>query len=352
MTIMLSGIQPTSNGIPHLGNFIGAIKNFNNITASTKIFMIADQHATTLSYDPLELKNSCLKNYAILKACGVEGCIYRQSSLKEHSMLSQIFTHLMTLGPLERMTQFKDKSSKEEIIPLGLLTYPILMAADILLFKTDIVPVGEDQHQHLQLTRDILKRFNNFVKSDYFTEPKTVTMLSSKIMSLDNPEKKMSKSGNHKGVIFLDEDMDIVSKKYKKAVSETQLIDENYKNRKPLLNLLTIMSCLLNEDIKNIAEKYYGKGFGILKKDIIEIHEMIINPITKQYNYYMKNQNALEKEMKENTLIVKEMARKNIKEIYTLCGLSYMDFSQEIELIINNDDLSKQDIINYFLKII
>lgn len=352
MTIMLSGIQPTSNGIPHLGNYIGAIKNFNSIKATKKIFMIADQHATTLTYNPLELTDNCLRNYAILKACEVDGYIYRQSSVKEHSMLSQIFTHLMTLGPLERMTQFKDKSSKEETVPLGLLTYPILMAADILLYKTDIVPVGEDQHQHLQLTREFVKKFNNLVKCNYFTDPKTITMAQSKIMSLDNPIKKMSKSGNHKGVIFLNEEMDVVSKKYKKAVSETNDIDENYKNRPPLYSLLLILSSFLNENIDDVAEKYYGKGFSSLKKDIIELHEQIILPITKRYNYFINNKEELNKELKINGLFIGNMAKKNIKEIYNLCGLSYQDFSKEIEKMIYDDNISKKELLDFIEQII
>lgn len=321
MTTLLTGIQPTGTGVPHLGNYIGSIKNFtrNNTNVDKSIFMIADVHATTLSYDRTTLTEQCNRNHAMLLACGVNGIIYRQSSLGEHMLLSSVLSHLMSVGPLERMTQFTEKSKVMESVPLGLLTYPVLMAADILLHKADIVPVGDDQTQHMQLTSEIVKRFNNFAGHYYFHSPRYVVMNDAckRIMALDNPMKKMSKSGNHKGVIFLDDDMDTVNRKYKRAVTDTDVIDYDFENRPGLKNLLTILSGITNINIDDLIPDYCGKGFGVLKKDIVEAHEKYIYPITLKYKQIMSSgieNNDIEK--------LRLDVRKVIRDVYEISGLA------------------------------
>ena len=272
---IFSGIRPT--GELHIGNYLGAIKQWMELQEKNEcVFCVVDLHAITTPYRPGELQRNIMELATAYLAAGLdpEKCIFFvQSQIKEHSELAWILGTIIPLGELQRMTQFKEKSKKHpEYVNAGLLNYPLLMAADILLYQTEAVPVGKDQQQHVELAREIARRFNKKFGIT-FKEPSTILpKIGEKIMSLQNPVKKMSKTDDPRGCIGLFDDPDQIKEKIMKAVTDTgKTIKYNPKLKPGISNLLTIYSLFSGKPIKEAEKKFKGKGYAELKKQLAEL---------------------------------------------------------------------------------
>lgn len=320
---VFSGAQPT--GSLTLGNYIGALQNWKELEKHHNcLYCIVDLHSLTVRQDPNEFYKTSLSFLAQYLASGLnpeKNIIFFQSHVPQHVELSWILGCSTYIGELNRMTQFKDKSEKNrDNVNSGLFTYPVLMAADILLYKTNLVPVGEDQKQHLELTRDIATRFNNLY-GETFSIPEIYTpKIGARIMSLQEPTKKMSKSDeNINATILLMDPEDTITKKIKRAVTDSEGIVA-YRDRQPgIKNLITIYSGLTGLSIEEIVSKYEGKGYGVFKTDTAEVVVEFLRPFKKSYEDYMDNLDFIEKvyktgaqrayELAENTMT---LVRKNM----------------------------------------
>ena len=270
---MLSGVKPS--GRLTLGNYIGAIRHFVSYQEDYELFIfIANMHAITVQNDPQELKKNTRDLIALYMACGLDPektTLFLQSDLPQHTELGWILTCHSYMGELQRMTQYKDKCAKQETgITAGLFTYPALMAADILMYDADYVPVGVDQKQHVELARNLAERFNHRYGDTFIVPEPVVAEVGAKIMSLQNPTKKMSKSeSNPKGTIDLLDEPSVARKKIMSAITDSLgIIQYDPENQPGLANLLTILSSLTNESIDSIVKRYQGKGYGDLKKEV------------------------------------------------------------------------------------
>ena len=290
-SVVFSGVQPTGN--LHLGNYLGAIKNFVNLQKKMEcIYCIVDLHAITVFQDPKELKKNILDTTAGFVACGLDfkkSIIFNQSSVSGHSELAWILNCVSRVGWMNRMTQFKEKAGKnKENASVGLYVYPNLMAADILLYKSTHVPVGDDQKQHLELARDIAQKFNNdFKVNNFFPIPEPLIQKKlSRVMSLRDGTKKMSKSEeSNYSRIDLQDSADEIKKKIKKAKTDSLPIPgniEELKNRPEALNLLNIYSFITNSDLEKILENMAGKDFSKFKNELSEALVATICPIGKK----------------------------------------------------------------------
>ncbi|WJP98422.1 tryptophan--tRNA ligase [Macrococcus bovicus] len=294
METLFSGIQPS--GIPTIGNYIGALKQFVDIQDDYECyFCIVDQHAITVPQDKKALRNNIRSLAALYLASGIDpdkATLFIQSEVPAHAQAGWMLTSISTIGELERMTQYKDKAKdRKEGIPAGLLTYPPLMAADILLYSTKIVPVGDDQKQHLELTRDLAERFNARY-NDIFTIPEVrMPKVGGRVMSLQEPTKKMSKSdSNTKGFISLLDPPATVAKKIKSAVTDSEgVVKFDTENKPGISNLLTIYSIFSGETIEALESKYAGKGYGEFKSDLAEVVADFITQFQEKYQYYMES---------------------------------------------------------------
>lgn len=286
---MLSAIQPTNPMT--LGNFIGAMRNWTNLQANyDSLFFAVDQHAITLRQDPATLRAHTYRMMATFVAAGLdpEKCtLFVQSHVPEHTELGWILTCNAYIGELSRMTQYKDKSAKQgENIPAGLFVYPVLMAADILLYQTDIVPVGDDQKQHVELTRDIAERMNRAYGSELFKIPSPWNpKYGSRVMSLQEPTKKMSKSdADPKATIFLTDENNVISKKFKSAVTDSGS-EITFDDAKPgIKNLIQIQCALSGESPEQVVARYVGKMYGHLKVETADMVIATIGPIRDETN--------------------------------------------------------------------
>lgn len=296
--IVFSGAQPT--GSLTLGNYIGAVKNWKTLEQEYNcLYCIVDSHSLTVRHDPKEFNKTSLSFLVQYLASGLDpdkNIIYFQSHVPQHAELSWILGCNTYIGELNRMTQFKDKSEKhKDNINSGLLTYPVLMAADILLYKANLVPVGEDQKQHLELTRDIANRFNNLYGETFPIPEPHMPKVGARIMSLQEPTKKMSKSDeNVNGTIFLMDSEDVIMKKMKRAVTDSEN-NVVYRDEQPgVKNLITIHSRLAGISIDEVVAQYEGKGYGALKKDTAEVVIESLRPFKDRYNEYMNNLDYVE----------------------------------------------------------
>lgn len=288
MAKIFSGVQPTS--IPTLGNYLGAMRNFATLQEGNEcIYCIVDEHAITVPQEPKEVQTNIHKLAALYLAMGIDpkqSILFIQSEVPCHAQLGWIMQCVSYMGELERMTQFKDKSTGKQAIPAGLLTYPPLMAADILLYQTNLVPVGADQKQHLELTRDLAERFNNKY-GEVFTIPEPyIPPVGARIMSLAEPTKKMSKSdANRKATIFtLDSEKDII-KKIKSATTDDEAsIRYDRENKPGISNLLDIFSLCSGRSVDELVAAYQGKGYGEFKTDVAEAVVGILKPIQEKFN--------------------------------------------------------------------
>ncbi|GAB2533065.1 tryptophan--tRNA ligase [Gracilibacillus alcaliphilus] len=288
MKRIFSGIQPS--GTLTLGNYLGAMKQFVELQADNECFFcIVDEHAITVPQDRLKLRENIKSLAALYIASGIDptkSVLFIQSEVPAHTQLGWILQSISYIGELERMTQFKDKSKGKEAVSAGLLTYPPLMAADILLYGTDIVPVGEDQKQHLELTRDLAHRFNSRF-NDIFTIPEvSIPKVGARIMSLQEPTKKMSKSDeNQKAVILMLDSEKQIEKKIKSAVTDSEGIVKFDKENKPgISNLLSIYSICSGQSIEELEEKYRDSGYGEFKQDTANVVIETLRPIQERYH--------------------------------------------------------------------
>ena len=298
MKRMLSGIKPT--GQLTLGNYIGALRNFVKYQDEYEMFVfIANLHCITVYQDPEELRKNLKDAVALYIACGLDvkrSHIFLQTDVKAHAELGYIMACNTYLGELNRMTQFKEKTAKQEQnLTAGLYTYPCLMAADILLYNPDYVPVGDDQRQHVELTRDLANRFNNRYKETFKLPTPLISKVGARIMSLSEPQKKMSKSEHSdKGCIYLLDDLKLVRKKIMSAVTDSiGIIQLDKENQPGLYNLIEIASSLTNRSMEEIVEEFKGQGYGTLKKYVADVVCDEIEKIQNRYNEIF-NSNLLE----------------------------------------------------------
>lgn len=324
MKTVFSGIQPS--GTLTLGNYLGAMKHFVDMQDEYNCyFCIVDQHAITVPQDRLKLRENIRSLAALYLAVGInheKATLFIQSEVPGHSQLAWIMQCISYIGELERMTQFKDKSDGKEAVSSALLTYPPLMAADILLYKTDIVPVGEDQKQHLELTRDLAERFNKKY-NDIFTIPEVrIPKVGARIMSLNDPHKKMSKSNpNPKSYISMLDDEATIIKKMKSAVTDTEgTIRFNREEKPAVSNLLSIYSLCSGESIEEIEQKYVGKGYGDFKSDLASVVVATLKPIQDRY-YELLESTELDDILDHGASKANEVAFKMVQKAERAMGL-------------------------------
>ncbi|QBQ07450.1 tryptophanyl-tRNA synthetase [Spiroplasma gladiatoris] len=329
---MVSGI--TSTGKLTLGNYIGALKNFVKLQDEYEMFIfVANLHGITTPIEKEVLKNNIKQSIALYFACGLDpnkATIFIQSDISEHSELAWILTCNTNIGELNRMTQFKDKSSKvkanngTEYIPSGLLMYPVLMAADILLYDPELVPVGKDQKQHIELARSIGERMNSKYGNMFVIPEEYTPKLGSKILDLQDPTKKMSKSSsNPKSYIALLDNIDEVKKKIKSAVTDSEnLIKYDLENKPGVSNLITIYSCLKNISIEQTEQHFLGKDYGILKEEVSNEVVNLLMTIQKKYEEII-NSNMIDEYLEKGAKKAKIVASKKINKVKNLVGLNY-----------------------------
>jgi tryptophanyl-tRNA synthetase len=324
METIFSGIQPS--GTITLGNYIGAMKQFTELQDEYNCyFCIVDQHAITVPQERLQLRKNIKSLAALYIASGIDPekvTLFIQSEVPAHAQAGWMMQCAAYIGELERMTQFKDKSTGKEAVSAGLLTYPPLMAADILLYNTNLVPVGEDQKQHLELTRDLAERFNKKY-NDIFTIPDVrIAKVGARVMSLHDPLKKMSKSDpNNKAFISMLDDPKQIEKKIKSAVTDSEGIVKYDKENKPgISNLLSIYSILTGKAIADIEKEYEGKGYGDFKGDLAKVVVDVIEPIQKKY-YELIDSPELDDILDRGAEKANFVANKMLKKMENAMGL-------------------------------
>jgi tryptophanyl-tRNA synthetase len=324
---ILSG--STVTGDLTLGNYIGAINNWKNLQEDYDcLYFLADLHALTVFQDPKILRERTYSFFAQYLALGLDphkNIIFAQSHVHEHAELMWILTCLTPMGYLNRMTQFKEKAEKHvKNVNAGLYTYPILMASDILLYQADLVPVGEDQRQHLELTRDIVGFFENRYGEGTFKLPDAyVGKLGARIMSLQDPDKKMSKSDeNEKNFVSIIEDSKKIEKKIKSATTDSGTeIKFDAENKAGLSNLMTIYSVLSGKTIEQIEIDYQGKMYGHLKVDLAELVVETLRPVREKYDDLLKNRDYLDQLLKSGASRAQTRARVTLDKVYHKVGL-------------------------------
>ncbi|WP_187914840.1 tryptophan--tRNA ligase [Helicobacter pylori] len=284
---VFSGIQPT--GQIHLGNYLGAIKHWVEMQDEYEnLFCVVNSHAITLPIDPIFLKSQTYELVKLLLACGIspkQSGLFIQSEVDEHPALAWLLNCQVSMGEMQRMTQFKDKSLKNpKSVNVGLFNYPILMASDILLYQSDLVPVGEDQKQHLELTRNVAEKFNRDFGDCFKVPEPLIAKVGARVMGLDDPKVKMSKS--HQGAnhaIFLLDEPDVIVRKIKKAATDSMGVIAFDEKREGIFNLLNIYMLLSDESPENIEERFKNKGYGDFKKELAEVVIQSLKPIQERY---------------------------------------------------------------------
>jgi len=323
--LIFSGVQPTGN--LHLGNYLGAIKQWADLQNKYEcMFCIVDMHAITVQQNPKELLESTRKTAAAYIACGInpeDNIIYNQSAVSGHAELAWILSCFTPLGWLNRMTQFKEKAGKhKENAVLGLYSYPVLMASDILLYKATHVPVGEDQKQHLELARDIAQKFNHDTKTETFPLPEPLIMgVATRVMSLRDGTKKMSKSDESEySRISMTDSADTIAQKIRKSKSDSIMGFETLEGRPEALNLLTIYAVLSGITVKKAQERFISSGFAGLKKELAELAVATLSPISQKINELQKDKTYLDGIIKAGAEKAAEISEENIKEIKEVMG--------------------------------
>ena len=324
MKRVFSGVQPTGN--IHLGNYLGALKQFVELQEDHEcIYCIVDMHAITVPQDPKELRKHILDVAALYLAVGVDpkkSIVFVQSDVPGHAELSWVLTCNSYTGDLSRMTQFKDKSKNKESAPTGLFSYPVLMAADILLYDTDIVPVGNDQKQHIELCRDIAIRINNKYKKTFVVPDGRFLKEGARIMALDDPTKKMSKSAEniHSRISLLDEPSKIKKSIMKATTDSDGIVKFDTENKPGISNLLNIYSVLSGMTIPELETKYEGKGYGDFKKDLAEVVVAALAPIKERYEQIRHSDELIEvlKDGASRADVIAKQTMKRVKENFGL----------------------------------
>ncbi len=327
---MLSGMQST--GMITLGNYLGALKNWVNLADEEDIkcfYGIMDLHSITVRQDPTELKKNARRLMLLYIAAGLDpekNCLFFQSHVPAHPQLAWILNCFTYMGEMNRMTQFKDKSAKHaDNINTGLFTYPVLMAADILLYQADLVPVGKDQMQHLEITRDIATRFNG-IYGDVFTIPDAyIGKSGARVMSLQDPEKKMSKSDeNPNASIFLLDDKDTIMRKFKRAVTDSEGMIA-YRDEQPgVRNLIDIYNAVTGHTVEETLKEFEGQGYGTLKEAVGEAVATELAPLQARYAELEKDKEFVNRVMKENAEQASYYANKTLRKVMKKVGFIEM----------------------------
>ena len=322
--VSFSGVQPSGNLT--IGNYLGAIRNFAQYSEQYKTFYcVVDQHAITVRQVPAELRRRTYETLALYMACGLDpdkNTLYVQSMVHEHAELAWILNCFTMFGELSRMTQFKDKSAKHaDNINAGLFTYPTLMAADILLYQTDVVPVGIDQKQHVELCRDIGERFNQLYPGTFTIPEPVIAKHGMKIMSLAEPTKKMSKSDeNVNAVVYILDDRDTIIRKFKRAVTDSES-EIRYAEEKPgVSNLMTIYSCFTGKTMEEIEREFQGVGYGEFKQAVGEVTADALAPVQNRFHELLNDKAGLEAQMKKGAEEASWYARRTLSKVQKKLG--------------------------------
>ena len=326
MKTIFSGVAPS--GVLHIGNYLGAIKQWLELQKENRcIFCVVDYHAMTIFQPPEKLQEKILEIATIYLAAGIDpgkSIIFIQSHVPEHTELAWILNTITKIPELELMTQFKDKAQGFRAkINVGLFNYPVLMASDILLYKTDIVPVGEDQRQHVEITRTLARRFNNLYGETFIIPEVQIRKESAKIMGLDDTDKKMSKSAeNPYNYLALTDEPSLIKEKIKRAVTDSgKEIIYDSKDKKGIANLLTIYSLLSEKPIKQLEKEYFCKSYVEFKNDLAEVAIDFLSPFQKKFKELKKDQNYVKKVLKEGAEKAGNIARLTMGEVKRKIGL-------------------------------
>jgi len=324
VNVIFSGIQPS--GLPTIGNYLGAIRQFVKLQEDNECyFCVVDQHAITVPQDPKELKQNTRALAALYLASGLDpskATLFVQSDVPAHTELSWLIQTFTYMGELERMTQFKDKAEGRSAVSSALFTYPTLMAADILLYNTNIVPVGDDQKQHLELTRDVAERFNNRFGETFVIPEIQIPEVGARIMSLQEPTKKMSKSDeNKRAFISMLDTPKQIEKKIKSAVTDSDMdIKFDRENKPGVSNLLSIYASCKNKSIEEVETHFAGKGYGDLKQEVADAVLEVIVPIQEKYETLI-NSPELDDILSEGAKKANEVAEITLAKVKKKMGL-------------------------------
>lgn len=322
--IVYSALQPS--GQLTIGNYLGSIKNFKSLQDQYECFFnVADLHSITVPQEPKLLRERTLDLMAIFLASGLEpekSTLFVQSHVPQHAELSWVLSCMSYMGQLSRMTQFKEKSQKsEENLNVGLFTYPVLMAADILLYQTDLVPVGIDQKQHLELARDLAERFNNKYSDTFVIPDGIIGKETGKIMSLKNPEKKMSKSDEDvNSFILLLDDEETIKRKIRKSVTDSLVHFDYNDNQKGLKNLINMYIGFSGQTSDEIVVKYKNENYSVFKEDLGQLIADSLKPIREKHKEFISDKAYLEKVMKEGAEKASYFANKTLRKVYKKVG--------------------------------
>lgn len=321
---VFSGVQPT--GKITLGNYLGAIRNWKPLQDEYNcIYCIVDLHSITVNQIPSELRKNTMNLLALYLACGIDpakSTVFIQSHVPAHAELTWVLDTVSYIGELNRMTQFKEKSRKHaDNINMGLMNYPVLMASDILLYRADLVPVGKDQVQHLELARNLAERFNNRYSDTFVVPEGLVTKVGGKIMSLQDPSPKMSKSDeNENAIICLTDDADAIRRKLKRAVTDSDA-EVRYSADKPALsNLLTIYSLTSGESIADAEKRFQGKGYGQFKEAVADAVISVLEPIQTEQKRLLDDKSYLESVLKQGADAAEQIAARTLSKVYRKIG--------------------------------
>ncbi len=322
--VSYSGVQPSGNLT--IGNYLGAIRNFSLYSEKYKTFYcVVDEHAITVRQNPAELRRRTYETLALYMACGLDpekNTLYVQSHVHEHAELAWILNCYTMFGELSRMTQFKDKSAKHsDNINAGLFTYPTLMAADILLYQTDVVPVGIDQKQHVELCRDIAERFNQLYPNTFTVPEPIIAQSGKKIMSLSDPTKKMSKSDeNANAVVYILDDRDTIIRKFKRAVTDSDTCVRFAEGKDGINNLMTIYSCFTGKEFDEIEKEFEGRGYGDFKLAVGEVCADALAPVQAEFAKRLADKGELEAQMKRGAEEASYYARRTLGKVQKKLG--------------------------------
>jgi len=322
--VIFSGIQPS--GKLTLGNYLGAVRNWGKLQDEYDCFYcIVDMHAMTQYQVPKDLRKQTLEGLAMLLACGLDpekNTLFIQSHVPALAEAAWLMSCMTYFGELSRMTQFKDKSARQsDNINAGLFTYPVLMACDILLYQADLVPVGSDQKQHIELTRDVAERFNNRYSPTFVVPKPYIAKVGAKIMSLQEPEKKMSKSDeNDNANIYLLDSPEVIKKKFKRAVTDSVGVVQLKDDQPGIKNLISIYSVCKNITEEEVVERFNGEGYGVFKDAVADAVIEVLKPVQDKFYELMDNKAYLEEVYKNGAEKAERVARKTLRKMYKKVG--------------------------------
>jgi tryptophanyl-tRNA synthetase len=321
---VFSGIQPT--GRKHLGNFIGAIvPHVASQERNEAIYCIVDLHATTVAYDPASLRRDVYDLLAVWMAAGLDpqSCIlFRQSDVIEHAELQWLLNSVTAYGELSRMTQFKDKSGQQEFISAGIFSYPVLMAADILLYRTEAVPVGDDQRQHVELTRDVAQRFNTRFGETFVVPEGVYPAVGARIMDLQVPEKKMSTTGGTpQGTVYVTDDADTIIKKFRSAVTDSGREIRQAPDKAGITNLLQILAVARGTSMEQLEREFDGSGYGDFKLAVGEAVVDYLAPVRERYDALRADEAGLEETLQVGAEKARVIANETMRDVRRVMGV-------------------------------